>query len=75
MTAHPLVRYLALALRLLCGLMLSSASFAQSAPRVELAPVNREPIQTVIRLSSGRRSAVMGTVVNNPILMELRLPR
>lgn len=50
MTAHPLVRYLALVLLLLCGLMLSSASFAQSAPRVELAPVNREPIYTETNL-------------------------
>ncbi|MDX1356481.1 MAG: biotin/lipoyl-binding protein, partial [Halomonas venusta] len=50
MTAHPLVRYLALVLLLLCGLMLSSASLAQSAPRVELALVNREPIYTETNL-------------------------
>jgi|GEM_PF-5462251 len=74
MTAHPLARSLAFLLILAYSLFASTA-LAQSAPRVELAPVNREPIQTVIRLSSGRRSAVMGTVVNNPILMELRLPR
>lgn len=50
MTAHPLVRYLALVLLLLFGLMLSSVSFAQSAPWVELSPVNREPIYTETNL-------------------------